>query len=275
MKLIEKIEIKHFRSFLGTPQEYETVIYDLADLNIFSGANDSGKSNILRALNLFFNDEISHGIPFDFERDFFIGKRDAGHKVIEINLSFDLSKDTKRDKFLPEKFNISKFYNREGFRNYLYSFKLKGRQGEIKIDQRAENNDGIKDIFLAKNYTKEDEEVAAKRERNYRIKFAGFLNKSVSFEYVPAIRDRNFFAQLFGRVITKVKNNEDQKIVELQREKNKIENWERTLKNKTEKKEFKENLKIDYWRNDGLRQIENGMRKESRLATTITGLGSN
>ena len=44
MKIIDKIEIKHFRSFMGSTKEYEAAIYDLKDLNIFSGANDSGKS---------------------------------------------------------------------------------------------------------------------------------------------------------------------------------------------------------------------------------------
>ncbi len=272
MKIIEKIEIKHFRSFLGTPSQYETVIYDLVDLNIFSGANDSGKSNILRVLNLFFNDEISYGIPFDFDRDFFVGKKDASHKVVEISISFDLSKDKKRDRFLPDKFKISKFYNRDGFRNYLYTFRLKGREDEIRIDQRAENNESVADIFLPENPTKEDEEASEKRERNYRIKFAGFLNKSVSFEYVPAIRDKNFFAQLFGRVITRVKNNEDQRILALQKEKNKIENWEKTLKNKTEKKDFIEKLKQKKWREDRLKTIEDEMKREGRLATTITNL---
>ena len=101
MKIIDKIEIKHFRSFLGTPQIYEAQILDLIDLNIFSGANDSGKSNILRALNLFFNNEISYGTPFEFDRDFFLGKKGAEQKVIEIGITFDLTNDNKRDNFLP------------------------------------------------------------------------------------------------------------------------------------------------------------------------------
>ena len=93
MKIIEKVEIKHFRSCLGTPQRYIFEITDLAKLNVFSGANDSGKSNILRALNLFFNNEIASGIPFEFDRDFFIGKKDAGHKVIEVSIHFNLLED--------------------------------------------------------------------------------------------------------------------------------------------------------------------------------------
>jgi len=70
MNIIEKIEIKHFRSFDGGKDQNKIKIDDLRDLNIFSGANDSGKSNVLRALNLFFNDEISPGVNFDKNRDF-------------------------------------------------------------------------------------------------------------------------------------------------------------------------------------------------------------
>jgi AAA15 family ATPase/GTPase len=70
MKIIENIEIRHFRSFDGGTGQSRVHIQNLGDLNVFSGANDSGKSNILRALNLFFNDEISPGVAFDKERDF-------------------------------------------------------------------------------------------------------------------------------------------------------------------------------------------------------------
>jgi len=70
MDIINKIEIKHFRSFDGGKDQNKVKIHNLKDLNVFSGANDSGKSNVLRALNLFFNDEISPGVKFDQKRDF-------------------------------------------------------------------------------------------------------------------------------------------------------------------------------------------------------------
>lgn len=70
MDIISKIEIKHFRSFDGGKDQEKVRIEDLGDFNVFSGANDSGKSNVLRVLNLFFNNEISPGVKFDRERDF-------------------------------------------------------------------------------------------------------------------------------------------------------------------------------------------------------------
>lgn len=70
MDIIERIEIKHFRSFDGGKGQIKVGIDKLRDINIFSGANDSGKSNVLRALNLFFNNEISPGVKFNKVRDF-------------------------------------------------------------------------------------------------------------------------------------------------------------------------------------------------------------
>ena len=271
MKIIEKIEIKHFRSFLGTPRAFETTICDLNEINVFSGSNDSGKSNLLKALNLFFNNEISHGIPFEFDRDFFIGKKNAGHKVIEITISFDLSKDSKRDKFLPEKFNISKYYNRNGFRNYIYSFNIK-EKGVIKVDSRAENNKGIKELFLTGKPTAAERKNAEKREWNYRVKFAGFLNKSIAFEYVPAIRDKNYFAQLSGRVISRLKNNEQIEIEDLRREREKIINWESTIKNKTESDVFKLDIQDKKWRDKRINEINSKEEKIGKLAHAIREL---
>ena len=60
---IANISIKKFRSIWNAD-------INLNDLNVFVGANDAGKSNILKALNLFFNGETDYGVPFDFDRDF-------------------------------------------------------------------------------------------------------------------------------------------------------------------------------------------------------------
>ena len=44
---IRRIEIKNFRSIKSL------IVHDMDLYNIFVGSNDAGKSNILRALNLF------------------------------------------------------------------------------------------------------------------------------------------------------------------------------------------------------------------------------
>lgn len=63
MEFIRKIEIRHFRSI------YELEIDQLSHVNIFSGMNDVGKSNILKALHLFFWNETDWDTPLWVHRD--------------------------------------------------------------------------------------------------------------------------------------------------------------------------------------------------------------
>lgn len=63
MKLIKKIEINYLRSL------YRLEVKDVGDLNVIFGRNDSGKSNLLRGLNLFFNGDTEPTREFDFELD--------------------------------------------------------------------------------------------------------------------------------------------------------------------------------------------------------------
>ena len=78
---ITKIRIRNFRSIVLS--EFEPKQH-----NVLVGPNDSGKSNFLRALNLFFNNEIEIGTPFRFSRDFSnsasTGKGKANEVRIEI-----------------------------------------------------------------------------------------------------------------------------------------------------------------------------------------------
>lgn len=189
MNIISKIEIKHFRSFDGGKDQEKVRIDDLKDLNVFSGSNDSGKSNVLRALNLFFNNEISPGIKFDKNRDFskIVATRfdkdvedrkteeqkrvddlkkvgiiekpkdlRRSDEVITIKLFFN---NTKRQRGLPESFWISRTYSQKNsFQGeYVYQNDLKSAQATLFI-------------------------------QNFK------------FEYVPAIKDRTYFLHLFEKL---------------------------------------------------------------------------
>lgn len=59
---IRLIRIENFRSI-------RSLEADLSRFAIFVGKNDSGKSNILRALNLFFNGYTNPGTEFSFDED--------------------------------------------------------------------------------------------------------------------------------------------------------------------------------------------------------------
>lgn len=91
MKLIKKIKIENFRSSVDISLD------DISDLAIFAGANDSGKSNILRALNLFFNNKTSIEDYFDFRMDYskysLLSAREAAKKrqFISITVHFNLN----------------------------------------------------------------------------------------------------------------------------------------------------------------------------------------
>jgi AAA15 family ATPase/GTPase len=85
MLKIKKIIIKNFRSI-------ENMSVDCSNITTFVGANDAGKSNVLRALNLFFNDQTDHALPFQFERDYnvFSPKKQKRAKNIVVELTLEL-----------------------------------------------------------------------------------------------------------------------------------------------------------------------------------------
>jgi AAA15 family ATPase/GTPase len=65
MIIIKSIEIYNFRSIVKLEKNLTP-----NDLNIIVGQNDIGKSNFLKALNLFFNGETELKTPFRFSDDF-------------------------------------------------------------------------------------------------------------------------------------------------------------------------------------------------------------
>ena len=60
MQIIDRVEINYFRS-IGS-----ITLSACRDVNVITGPNDAGKSNVLKALNLFFNNETEKDDEFDF-----------------------------------------------------------------------------------------------------------------------------------------------------------------------------------------------------------------
>lgn len=84
---IKQIKIKNFRSI---------DILDLkvnSQMNIFVGLNDAGKSNVLKALNLFFNNETDYGRAFNFDTDFCNFAKVPAKTAKEISISILLHGD--------------------------------------------------------------------------------------------------------------------------------------------------------------------------------------
>jgi len=194
MKLIEKIEIKYFRSF----SDKSVKIISLQDLNIFSGSNDVGKSNVLKALNLFFNDEIAIGEKFSLDKDLSFLQAQRSVKKMNSRRSTRTENDpyvSQRDLFVsvkihfnrpitssssttPEKFWVHKKWNKNGF-NALTS--------------------NIDTAYKTKNKKKPNQRQAAA----LHGQLTQFLN-SIYFEYIPAVKDRKFLKYLFNKLQTSI-----------------------------------------------------------------------
>ncbi len=86
MELVQKIRIQGFRSIGDQPLE------TVGGVTTLIGKNSSGKSNVLRALNLFFNDEVDPGERLDFDRDLHVapGPKSKKKKRIVVSLTFRL-----------------------------------------------------------------------------------------------------------------------------------------------------------------------------------------
>ncbi|MDO4227346.1 ATP-dependent endonuclease [Neisseria sp.] len=149
MKIINRIETNYFRSV------YSVDLKRIEDFNILIGNNDSGKSNILKSLNLFFNNETELGQPFYFPDDLTRKRekevRDSkGRATIWMKIYFNNFLGWKS---LPQEFVIKKVWNR---------------------------------------YAEYPETIYPSNISNATM-IAKFMNK-LSFHYIPAIRGRDIFA---------------------------------------------------------------------------------
>lgn len=199
MDIIEKIEIKHFRSFDGGKDQEKVRIDNLRDLNIFSGANDSGKSNVLRALNLFFNNEISPGISFNKDRDF--------SKIVAQRFDKDVeerrAKKTEQQK-LQESEESEELQESEELEEKLKDVRRSDEVISIKLFFNNERNQrGLpKSFWIARSYSQKNNfggEYIYQTDLKGNPQVTNFLN-SFKFEYVPAIKDKLFFNYLFEKL---------------------------------------------------------------------------
>lgn len=156
--MISKISIRNFRSIASADIEGNWI-------TTLVGANDAGKSNVLRSLNLFFNGETNPGESFEFARDYnqFAPTRARKAPQIEIWITFDL----------PEG------YQREGQPSQIVWKKVWRREGEVRDLEKRSFLDG--QPFPA------------------RSKIPALLDR-IRFTHVPAIKDKAFFADLQGQL---------------------------------------------------------------------------
>lgn len=162
MNLIKRIEIKHFRSI------HDIVIENLSDINVFSGLNDVGKSNVMKALNLFFNFQVDWQNDLEFDRDlnrWHLHQARHAHDKRDISVKLEFARPIDKYTSLPNRFWIKREWDKENQRQ-----PLKTTWGK---------------------------EWNAKPERKWKPGLTWFL-KFTEFVYVPAIRDRLYLRHLLG-----------------------------------------------------------------------------
>jgi hypothetical protein len=153
---ISKIIIRNFRSI--DRQEI-----DGNWVTSFVGQNDAGKSNVLRALNLFFNGETDIGETFNFDRDFnkFVKTPIKKAPQIEIEIYFSLPPSFQRKNY-PNEVKWKKIWRSGGL--------------ITNLENRRYTNGAI-----FPSYSK-----------------IPVLLDRVRYNYIPAIKDPTFFARLQG-----------------------------------------------------------------------------
>lgn len=167
-KIIESVQIHRFRSF-------DDVDIAAEQLNVFSGKNNSGKSNILRALNLFFNSKTDYNVPFYYDLDHNKAFRGAagGKRSVRIVVNFSPVGNAA----LRFPFSITKtFVDGKDSPDVEYHSK------NIDIENQIRSGNGT----ITRQFTL-------------------FLNK-LRYIYVPAVRDKHFIRSLFLEFEQIVKN---------------------------------------------------------------------
>ncbi len=153
--IINKIEIENFRSI----KKKISIDSSTSAFKSFIGPNNSGKSNILRALNLFFNLETEPGIPFNPKQDIALGS----NKSANINILFHFTKSIDN--------NIVNFIDK----NYSATFK----EYNVLLSLRLYANGSTQYIFTTGKGQKSTGMV------DLRLRILDYINCI----YIPAIKD--------------------------------------------------------------------------------------
>lgn len=159
---IRKIEIKNFRSV-------RTINLSPGRLSVLVGKNDSGKSNIIRSLNLFFNLKTMPADAFDFEIDHNV-YNNPNRRAKEISIRLEI---TMPDSYKATNGDYVSWERRWRAEGLVYDKYAGHRQVE---GPRGGNHIETIEIPTQSN--------------------AHALLRNITFVYVPAIKDLEYFSEL-------------------------------------------------------------------------------
>lgn len=163
MQLVRSIYIRYLRSI------HRLALDEIGELTVLSGANDVGKSLVLKSLNLFFNNEVDWHTAVDFYRDYSyrrlseVRQSVKGKQFISVDIEFNRPSSYRGS--LPATFHVKKTWLRDS----------PIPQEENDLERRAD-------------------ELPSTLETARRM-LSRFLNR-VHFEYIPAVKDRAYYEQV-------------------------------------------------------------------------------
>jgi energy-coupling factor transporter ATP-binding protein EcfA2 len=181
MPKIRRITIKNFRSIIE-------LTMDATDLTVIVGDNDCGKSNVLRALNLFFNGQTNPDTPFNFSDDYNRFAEAKAKRAPEIEVQVDLE--------LPATYRK----NNGDLIRWCKQWRADGLQADddywgIRLAERKRG----------KGFTETVIDIDG------RSRVPALLSR-IQFEYVPAVRSADFFRTLRGRIFQVIANASEQTV---------------------------------------------------------------
>jgi len=175
MPKIRQITIKNFRSIID-------LTMNATDLTVIVGDNDCGKSNVLRALNLFFNEETNPDQPLIFLDDYNRFAEPKAKRAPEIEVEIDLE--------LPPTYRK----NNGDLIRWRKQWRSDGLQAEddywgIRLEKKKRGHGYVETVV----------------ELDGRSRVPALLSR-IQFEYVPAVRSAEFFRKLRGRIFKVIAN---------------------------------------------------------------------
>ena len=188
MQVIESITIRYFRSI------YTLTLPQCKDLTVIAGKNDVGKSNILKALNLFFCRQSDYLHPFDFNEDYSLERKEdvrketiRGQQFISISIRF-LRGDRMKNS-LPPAFTVT-------------------RRWDMHSQEYKETSD------VQKRMEKYAKKMSIKYSPKTTTTFLStFLNK-IQYIYIPAIKDDNVFRETLNLLQNSLFNSINGKVLD-------------------------------------------------------------
>ena len=166
---IQNLNIKNFRSI-------NLVEAKVAPLTILCGRNDVGKSNVLRALNLFFNGKTNHNTDFDFLSDYNFNTKPSKNKAREIVISVDISLPRSYHKKNGHFIRWTKCWRKDGLHRGEDNFT------GFRLSKTPRGKDKLEKVELSNSSN------------------ARKLLRRIEFEYVPAVKGARYFDDLRGRI---------------------------------------------------------------------------